>query len=273
MTDSDVIDIEPTDTAENPESPALEGVSTAVGEWWRAEGVQAPVITNFSPTTREFWGADYADPSPLEPGVWLVPAQAILGEAPSAPAGHVMVLAADGAAWEAVEDHRGKNVFSTATKAGETWEMLGALPEGYTLTAPASDYDEWDGEEWVEDEASRLAALKANAVKKKTLLNQLATSNTTRLGFAVELGIASDQEVADLKAWKTYMVLLGRVDLSTSLPAATDWPEAPVGDDVDAWLAAQGFEEVAPTPAAVADADSAPATEPAPDADTPAEQS
>lgn len=230
-------------------------------EWWTAAGVKAPVITNYLPTTREYWGMSLADPSPLEPGVWLVPALAVLGKAPAAPQGHVMVLAADGATWSPVEDYRGQIVYSNDNHEGEVWETLGALPDGHTVTAPGGIHDEWTGEDWVENEESKLQELKANALEKKRLLDVLANANLTRLGLAVELGMATEQETADLRAWKVYTVLLGRVDVSS--PTAVQWPVAPVGDDVNLYLANQGFHEL-DYPAAVE-------PEPSPEAQTPAE--
>jgi hypothetical protein len=213
-------------------------------EWWKEEGVEAPFVSSYSPYTREYRRADRANPSPLEPGVWLVPACAVLGKPEaSARLGHVMRLADDGKGWEEVEDHRGKTVYSVETGEAQVWEVLGAIPATHTLQEPGQ-YDQWSGDEWVEDEAAKTRALQANATLKKRLLNQLATDTITRLNYAVELDMATPEEVAEVKAWKVYLVLLGRLDASQSVPETADWPTCPAGEGADAWLESQGFDEI-----------------------------
>lgn len=213
-------------------------------EWWKEEGVEAPFVASYSAYTREFRRADRANPSPLEPGVWLVPACAVLGKPEaSARPGHVMRLADDGKSWEEVEDHRGKTVYSVETGEAQVWEVLGAIPTTHTLHEPG-EYDQWSGDEWVEDEAAKARALQANATLKKQLLNQLATDTITRLNYAVELDMATPEEVSEVKAWKVYLVLLGRLDVSQSVPETADWPTCPAGEGANVWLAGQGYEEI-----------------------------
>lgn len=60
---------------------------------------------------------------------------------------------------------------------------------------------------------------------KKAELIANATVLLTPLQDAVDLDMATDEEVASLKAWKTYRVLLNRVD--TSLVPNIVWPEMP----------------------------------------------
>ncbi|BCU54058.1 tail fiber assembly protein [Enterobacter kobei] len=64
--------------------------------------------------------------------------------------------------------------------------------------------------------------LKATAEKKKLQLRATADQEIEWRQDAVDERIASDDEIADLAAWKKYRVLLMRVD-TTSL----DWPEPP----------------------------------------------
>jgi hypothetical protein len=44
---------------------------------------------------------------------------------------------------------------------------------------------------------------------------------------AVDLGDASDSDVASLKLWKQYRVTLNRIERQTGFPATVDWPAAP----------------------------------------------
>ncbi|PAO24604.1 tail fiber assembly protein [Enterobacter roggenkampii] len=65
--------------------------------------------------------------------------------------------------------------------------------------------------------------LEANSTKASLI--QSATNAIAPLQDAVELGIATDEEIAQLKAWKKYRVEVNRVDTSTA-PDIT-WPEPP----------------------------------------------
>ncbi|GAB1440122.1 hypothetical protein MASR2M36_29040 [Providencia sp.] len=60
--------------------------------------------------------------------------------------------------------------------------------------------------------------------QKQALLNE-ATAEIAPLQDAVDLGIATDEERAQLRAWKKYRVILNRVD--TSLAPDIDWPQKP----------------------------------------------
>jgi len=56
----------------------------------------------------------------------------------------------------------------------------------------------------------------------RSMLMTKANESILPLQDAVDLGMASDQETARLKKWKTYRVLLSRVD-----SANPEWPEVP----------------------------------------------
>lgn len=60
--------------------------------------------------------------------------------------------------------------------------------------------------------------------QKQSLLNE-AAEVIAPLQYAVDLGMATDQEIVHLKAWKKYSVLLNRIDTSTA--PDIDWPEKP----------------------------------------------
>jgi len=214
-----------------------------VRDWWLAEGVQAPCICNIRASTREFMGAGVADYSPLEPGVWLIPANAFQCEPPTVEEGYAAIRSADGTEWLPVIDHRGKTIYSTATGEPTKCESLGELTADWTLTAPKTEFDEWDNGEWVPDQAALDGARLAQAAKKKSLLTQLSTTSITTLQYAADLDMATDEETATLKAWKVFQVYLSRVPAD---PTAAQWPVSPMGDATNAWLAAQGYVETVP---------------------------
>lgn len=211
--------------------------------WWLDEGVAPPMICNVSPLTGEFMGLGLADPSPLEPGVWLIPAHAHQGSSPEIVKGFVPVRDAQSGEWVQMVDHRGVTVYDTASKAPQAWEALGELPDGYTHQAPASEYDAWDGERWVLDQAALNAALLKNAARKKALLTQFTANKAGTLQYAVDKGVASDGEAALLDRWKMYAVQLDRVEPG-AVTSPDDWPNSPDDEALAGWLESQEYADL-----------------------------
>lgn len=202
--------------------------------WWINQG--APQAFNIDPETGEYLGSCKADPSPLEPGVWLLPAHCVTDAPPVAGQGQAVLR--ENGAWTIVADHRGATVYHTATGEPRTWLLLGALPADYTLTAPESAFDKWEDGQWHLDEAAQLAAAKALSTRKRALLLQYASNQVNALQDAVDLEIATEAETKALKSWKTYRVLLNRVDTIGAVPAEGDWPASPDPDATFGYLAA-----------------------------------
>lgn len=65
----------------------------------------------------------------------------------------------------------------------------------------------------------------ATADKNKASLRSQADEEISWRQDAVNLGIATDEEIATLEEWKKYRIMLMRVDTSTA-PEIT-WPEQP----------------------------------------------
>nr|ELR5039333.1 tail fiber assembly protein [Providencia stuartii]ELR5082438.1 tail fiber assembly protein [Providencia stuartii] len=65
----------------------------------------------------------------------------------------------------------------------------------------------------------------AEAEQQKQSLLAEANNAIAPLQDAVDLDMATDEEKAQLTAWKKYRVLLNRVDTSTA--PDIDWPEKP----------------------------------------------
>lgn len=98
----------------------------------------------------------------------------------------------------------------------------GLLSENVTSVSPGGEYQKWDGKAWVKDEAAEKAAQLRQAEETKSRLLQMASEKIAPLQDAVDLGLATDDEKAQLDEWKKYRVLVNRVD--TLNP---DWPEKP----------------------------------------------
>jgi hypothetical protein len=90
---------------------------------------------NYSPLTGEYASSVELRESPLEAGIFLVPACCTTTALPEVPAGHVACW--NGSAWALVEDHRGEAGYVN----GAAFEVvdLGPYPEGWSTEPPQPD--------------------------------------------------------------------------------------------------------------------------------------
>lgn len=145
---------------------------------------------------------------------------------PEQPAeGHALIRSEDGTRWESVPDFRGQAVYATADGKPQIFTVPGPLPDGLTLLAPATDYDEWDGEKWVTDKGALHQAEIESARQEFSRRQADASAAIFMLQDAVDLDMATEAEIALLEAWKKYRVLLSRLDLNSAPDIL--WPEKP----------------------------------------------
>lgn len=78
---------------------------------------------------------------------------------------------------------------------------------------------------WANVPQATAEELQEMALREKQKRMQVAVNSLAVLQDAADLGIATEAEAASLKAWKTYRVLLNRID-TTAAPDIT-WPEVP----------------------------------------------
>lgn len=79
---------------------------------------------------------------------------------------------------------------------------------------------------WVDTPPQTKEQVEAYAEQQKKYLIAETTTIIAPLQYAVDLDMATTEEVALLKAWKKYLVLLNRVDISTA--PDIEWPQKPV---------------------------------------------
>lgn len=91
-------------------------------------------IHNYSPTTGEYLNTTVADESPLEPGIFMVPALATDVAPPTLKANEVAVFAAG--AWSVVPDYRSQTVYDKTTGAAVQITDLGALAANLVVAKP-----------------------------------------------------------------------------------------------------------------------------------------
>ena len=130
-------------------------------------------VYNYNPETGEYFGLETAHESPMEPGVYLLPAHATTIAPPEADAGHVAVFA-DGA-WTLVEDHRGEVWYDTATQERHEIKTLGIVPEAWTQIEPTDHEAVWNGTAWEVP----------FAVLKERKLTELSADFNRRIGGSV----------------------------------------------------------------------------------------
>ncbi|ECD1913677.1 tail fiber assembly protein [Salmonella enterica subsp. enterica serovar Bovismorbificans] len=184
-----------------------------------SEQAQTIKIFNLRSDTNEFIGAGDAY---IPPHTGL-PANCTDIAPPDIPASHIAVFDAGTQTWSLREEHRSETVYDTTTGNQIYISAPGPLPENVTSVSPDGEYQKWDGKAWVKDEAAETAARLREAEGTKRRLLQMASGKIAPLQDAVDLGIATDDEKAQLDEWKKYRVLVNRVDT-----ANPDWPDVPV---------------------------------------------
>ncbi|MGE0972349.1 tail fiber assembly protein [Klebsiella sp. WOUb02] len=186
-----------------------------------SDKTQVVTVYHISDDTGELVGVEELS---IPPHTGL-PACSTQSSPPEIVPGETAVFNAAAGQWSLIEDHRGQIVYSTASGEPVEISALGELPEGVTTKAPADSYQKWDGANWVNDTEAKHQAEVVSATELLTELMRKANEKIAPLSDAVELGIQTDDEVAQLTEWKKYRVALSRIDTSTAPDIA--WPEIP----------------------------------------------
>ncbi|MFP1920682.1 tail fiber assembly protein [Lonsdalea quercina] len=160
----------------------------------------------------------------LPVGVGL-PAHSCIDVPPASKEGYAICRNAERSAWEYISDHRGETVYNTQTRQPVTLTTLGAYPENTTPLAPATEYDVWDGTNWVLDVAAKHEGEIAEAEQRRQTLLTEADSMTSDWRIELMLGDISDSDKTKLSAWMAYKSAVKAVDVSTAPDVS--WPAQP----------------------------------------------
>lgn len=183
-------------------------------------------VYNYNPDTRIFTGASEADESPLEPGVYLIPAHATTIEPPAVADGKLARYDADKGEWECIDDVRG--TWYSADGQPVDVRDLEADVSALTREAPPDATYKLVNGKW-EQCPDRVAAAKKAATDAEVAAGMAeANLKIAVLQDAVDLGMATAEEEAALKSWKRYRVLLSRVQADAKYPDVT-LPQRPDG--------------------------------------------
>lgn len=152
----------------------------------------------YHPVTKEFMGESIAYESPLEPGVFHLPANTT-DITPGAAVPNEALVWSD-TSWRYASDLRGKTVYAkddAGYGSARTITELGQVPSGYTLLQPATARDKWSGNAWV----------------------------SPATDFDNWNGTAFVTDMAALKRWKKDRILSEQTAVADELTADYTWAE------------------------------------------------
>ncbi|CCW31086.1 putative tail fiber protein of a prophage [Xenorhabdus nematophila F1] len=131
----------------------------------------------------------------------------------------------DGKSWIHQPDYRGKTGYHTQTRAPQNVQQFGPLPAGLTLLKPQTEFDQWDGQQWITDTAAHHQhAVQQTERQRQSLLHE-ADERIRQLERRKRLEMTTEQEIALLREWEIYSVKLSDVDCSSA--PDVKWPEQP----------------------------------------------
>ena len=107
-------------------------------------------IYNFNKETKEFISKTVATESPLEKGVFLIPANATIIKPLDTKENFAVCFNEDKQEWEYIEDNRNKTVYNKETKEESKIDYLGKIKDDVTTLKPGR-FDIWEVDKWVED--------------------------------------------------------------------------------------------------------------------------
>jgi len=189
------------------------------------------LIYNYNGNTGELLSQEEADQSPLEDGIFLLPANATFIK-PEGSLGEFQAFCFNSAlnAWGIVPDYRGVTLYSKNDKSlvfaalGESLDEINA-----TTIHPTSEYDVWDTTSGTWVYSKDLEVLLKKDLVDKNVESLLLDANVkiSILSDADELGIITQLEKSKLIEWKTYRILLSRISEQENYPLIVEYPIKP----------------------------------------------
>ena len=173
-------------------------------------------IYNYDSKSGEYICESTADESPLEPGVYLIPAHATTVAPPDVPEGKLLSRNVVAALWELIDDVRGTwyDADGRAVQIDDLNADVGAL----TREAPPDATYKLVNGEWKQCPDKVAAAKKAEMDMAVAAGMAAANQRIAVLQDAVDLAMATAEEEAALKSWRRYRVLLSRLQADAKYP-------------------------------------------------------
>lgn len=140
---------------------------------------------------------------------------------------HTILRTVDYKGWQIVIDYRGYTIYNTADKTPKVVTSFGDIPTGFTLLAPTSEFDEWDGAKWVVNENKKLQVAIDDTNRIKSALMAEALEHINIYQDMLDFEMADDIEAVEAKLaeWKKYRIAVYKI--STADPYNITWPTKP----------------------------------------------
>lgn len=145
-------------------------------------------------------GQSEADPNPMEPGNFLIPANAT-----DMPPGEGENIFKSGA-WNKQPDNRGITVWSLTDGSKSVVDYIGAIKVGFTNAAPPP-FTKFDNGSWIPDTDAM-----ANAIRSK------------RDGLLAETDYLMLPDAPVVDGVKEYRALLRDITMQSGFPVSVVWP-------------------------------------------------
>lgn len=177
-------------------------------------------LYHYHPETSELLGESPADPSPLEPEVWLIPAHATDQPPPKPKARQVAVFRDN--RWQLAPDWRSAALWSTEDGTAVSITDLGVTPADAhaTETPRPSAAHRWQNGQWQEDADLRLALLDALKIELCQQVDGLADQVRRELAGDPLRVAEYDRAAQEASAYQTAGYA------GTVPPAVLSWAEA-----------------------------------------------
>ncbi|WP_265658376.1 hypothetical protein [Francisella philomiragia] len=105
-------------------------------------------IYNYDKNTQEYLSIEDALESPLEKGVYMIPANATTIIPPKVKTNQVAIFQKK--EWIIKSDYRSSTIYNTKTQESKEVDYIGDIEEGWTLLEPLEN-SKWNGKAWILD--------------------------------------------------------------------------------------------------------------------------
>ncbi|BCL41004.1 TPA: hypothetical protein RCG82_000613 [Enterobacter roggenkampii] len=189
-------------------------------------------LYHYHPETGELLGESPADPSPLEPEVWLIPAHATDLPPPKTKARQVAVFR--DVRWQLAPDWRSAALWSTEDGTAVSIADIGVTPADVhaTETPRPSAAHRWQNGQWQEDADLRLALLDALKIELCQQIDGLADQVRRELAGDPLRVAEYDRAAQEASAYQTAGYA------GTVPPAVLSWAEA------KGWIAQAAADDI-----------------------------
>jgi len=160
-------------------------------------------IYNYHPITKEYISESIADESPLEVGIFLLPANATFQKPPEIDENEVAIFEDEN--WSIKQDYRGKVYYEKDSGERIVITEIGIYPDESLTDIEPKEYQIWDFEfnQWTEDTAliAKIQQEKTNQESRDFLVTTdwKIIRHKDQLDLGIETSLTSEEYIALLQ--------------------------------------------------------------------------